>query len=246
MWYKDVKKGFGLTLKKWRGKTGISQEELAGRAGLHRSYVADIERGARNASLQSIEKLASALKISLSTLFEPLDEAPKQSQRSVRLVGSEEPVSILLVEDEPSDVELTLLAFQQARLTNRIQVVGDGAEALDFVFCQGAYAQRKMADRPQIMLLDLYLPKVHGLEVLRRVKADRRTRQIRVVVLTISRKDEHLDEAQRLGADAYITKPVDFQRFSEITPSLDLAWTLRPGPSSGRTAEREASPARTI
>jgi CheY-like chemotaxis protein/DNA-binding XRE family transcriptional regulator len=246
MWYKDVKQGFGLTLKQWRGKTGISQEELAWRAGLHRSYVADIERGARNASLQSIEKLASALKISLSTLFEPLDEAPQPAQRPVGLSRSQGPVDILLVEDEPSDVELTLLAFQQARLTNRIQVVGDGAEALDFVFCQGAYARCKKANRPKIMLLDLYLPKVQGLEVLRRVKADRRTRHIRVVVLTVSRKDEHIDEAQRLGADAYITKPVDFHRFSEITPRLDFAWTLQPGPTRGRTAKSAAAPTRAI
>lgn len=241
MWYKDVKKGFGLTLKNWRSQTGISQEELAWRAGLHRSYVADIERGARNASLQSIEKLASALKVSLSALFAPLEQLPAPEQNPAKAPASPEPVDILLVEDEARDVELTLKAFHQARLTNRIQVVGDGAEALDFMFYQGSYARRKRSDRPLVMLLDLNLPKVHGLEVLRRVKMDRRTRQTRVVVLTASQKDEHIGAARTLGAEGYILKPVDFQRFSEVTPRLDFAWTLRTGP--GRASPPKRPPA---
>ncbi len=230
MWYTDVKKGFGLTIKKWRGKSGISQEELAERAGLHRSYVADIERGARNASLQSIEKLARALEISLSTLFEPLGQFAATDGSCEGVAETPGLVDILLVEDDPRDVELTLEAFRQARLTNRVHVVRDGVEALDFVFCRGAYSGRKAAQRPQILLLDLGLPKLHGLEVLRAIKAEPQTRKTRVVVLTVSQKDEHIGAALRLGADAYLVKPIDFHQFTEITPKLQFAWSLREPP----------------
>jgi CheY-like chemotaxis protein/DNA-binding XRE family transcriptional regulator len=226
--YIDVKKGFGLAIKKWRGNSGISQEELAWRAGLHRSYLADIERGARNVSLQSIDKLAKALHVSLSTLFQPLESSAELSPPAASPGVGAKPVDILLVEDDPRDVELTLNAFRAARLTNRVQVVKDGAEASDYIFCRGVYRRRKRAEGPGVVLLDLSLPKVHGLEVLREIKADRQTRNLRVVVLTASRRDEHMREALRLGAEAYLVKPVDFHRFSTITPQLDFAWTLRP------------------
>ncbi|MEY2428940.1 MAG: hypothetical protein QOJ40_1825 [Verrucomicrobiota bacterium] len=222
---KDVKKRFGLAVKNWRGRSGISQEELAWRAGLHRSYVADIERGARNASLQSIEKLARALKVSLSLLFQPMGDFPATVNEAFA-PDTDAPVDILLVEDDPSDVELTLEAFKEARFSNRVQVAKDGDEALDFIFCRGAYSRRKIANRPQVILLDLKLPKVDGLEVLRAIKADERTRTIRTVVLSDSRKDEDIQEALRLGAEAYIVKPVDFHRFSEIVPQLDCKLTL--------------------
>jgi CheY-like chemotaxis protein/DNA-binding XRE family transcriptional regulator len=239
MWYTDVKKGFGLTIKKWRGRSGISQEELAKRAGLHRSYVADIERGARNASLQSIEKLAKALELSLSTLFEPLDDSPARGGVGASVAESNSLVDILLVEDDRRDVELTLAAFRQARLANRVQVARDGAEALDYVFGRASHPGGKTARRPQIILLDLGLPKVHGLEVLRATKADSRTRKTRVVVLTVSRKDEHIATALRLGADAYLVKPIDFHQFTEITPKLQFAWSLQEHSSGNpRTAGR--------
>jgi len=228
MWHNDVKKGFGLTIKKWRRESGISQEELAWRAGLHRSYVADIERGARNASLQTIEKLAKALKISLSTLFEPLGLHPNSQ---LPPPGRERPVDILLVEDDPRDVELTLKAFQAARLNNSVHVVRHGEEALDFIACRGAYASRDLAQLPQMVLLDLNLPKVHGLTVLRTLKADPRTKGVRVVVISGSRKDEHVAQALRLGAEAYIVKPIDFRGLTEITPQLNLSWTLHDHPT---------------
>lgn len=226
MWYNDVKKGFGLAIKNWRARSGISQEELAWRAGLHRSYVADIERGARNASLQTIEKLAKALRISLSALFSPLSTTPEAEPEDDRAMAKSDGADILLVEDDERDIELTLEAFRQARLTNRIEVVRDGAEALDLVFCRGSYARRRATQLPDVVLLDLNLPKVPGLEVLRAIKADERTRDIRVVVLTVSRRDEHIREALRLGAEAYLVKPVEFHRFTEITPQLACSWTL--------------------
>ncbi len=226
MKYTDIRKGFGLALKNWRGKTGISQEELVFRAGLHRSYIADIERGARNASLQSIEKLARALKLSLPQLFQPLGEPiePFDPPSETRFPNA--PLEILLVEDDPRDVELTLAAFKSARLTNPTYVLRDGAEALDFVFCRGIHAGRTVSPAPQLMLMDLNLPKVHGLEVLRTLKNEVRFRPLRVAILTMSCKDEHIAQALALGAEAYIVKPVDFRNLSEITPDLELSWSL--------------------
>ena len=197
---------------------GISQEELAGRAGLHRTYVADIERGARNLSLANIEKLAKALDLSIPALF-----SHTEPQGKTNLV--DELPEILLVEDEPADVELTLSAFKQACLSNRVQVVRDGAEALDFLFCTGPYKNRK-PNQPQVILLDLKLPKIDGLEVLRRIKADSRTRGIPVAVLSGSERGYDIEESKRLGAETYIVKPVDFQRFSRVTPNLKLCWAL--------------------
>lgn len=206
-------------MKIWRNRLGISQEELAGRAGLHRTYVSDIERGARNVSLESISKLSRALEVSVATLF-------AQSEKTGSAFASDELVDILFVEDNPNDVQLTLAALKEAKITNRIQVVRDGAAALDFLFCTGKYAHRQPENRPQVILLDLGLPKVSGLEVLRRVRADARTRAIPVVVLTASRHDRDVAASRQLGAEAYIVKPVDFQNLSEVTPRLSLCWAL--------------------
>jgi CheY-like chemotaxis protein len=120
---------------------------------------------------------------------------------------------------------LTLHAFKKVRFANRIQVVGDGQEALDYLFCAGEYAHRP-AGGPQMVLLDLYLPKLSGLEVLRRLKADARTREIPVVILTISQVFSDFAECQRLGAETYIIKPLNFQRLSQVTPRLNLDWAL--------------------
>jgi len=135
-------------------------------------------------------------------------------------------VEILLVEDNPDDVELTLHAFRKHNLANCIQVARDGAEALEFVFCTGAYAQRRLDNGPRLILLDLKLPLVDGFEVLRRLKADPRTRAIPVVVLTTSREDRDVVESYHLGANSYIMKPVDFEQFTEAVRQLGLYWML--------------------
>lgn len=219
----DLKYFFGISVKNWRSRLGISQEELADRAGLHRTYVSDIERGARNVSLESIDKLARALEISVAALF-------PQSDKPASATASDELVDILFVEDDPNDVQLTLAALREAKITNPIHVVGDGASALHFLFCTGPYAHRKPRHRPQVILLDLGLPKVSGLEVLRRIKADARTRSIPVVVLTGSLRDRDAIASKQLGTQAYIVKPVDFQNLSEVTPQLSLHWALlKPG-----------------
>jgi CheY-like chemotaxis protein/DNA-binding Xre family transcriptional regulator len=221
----DVKKSFGSSVKTWRGRLGISQEELAERAGLHRTYISDIERGARNISLHNIDKLAAALEISVSTLFAYDRELPEAKLAANRL-NPDELVDILYVEDEPNDVELTLRALEAARITNRVYVAADGAEALDFLFRAGKHAHRHPADRPQVILLDLNLPRINGLEVLRRVKADPRTCSIPVVVLTVSKSSGDILASKQLGAEAYIVKPVDFQNLSQVTPQLCFQWAL--------------------
>jgi CheY-like chemotaxis protein/DNA-binding XRE family transcriptional regulator len=218
----DVQKGFGAEVKRRRIQLGISQEKLAERANLHRTYVSDVEAGKRNPSLASIQRLTLALGASLGAIFASVEDGKNANGEA----GAPKLGDILLVEDNAKDIELTLAAFRQAKLTNPIQVVHDGIEALDFVFCRGHYAKRPRTERPQVVLLDLQLPKIHGLEVLRRIKADEFARKIPVVVLTVSQRDDHIHEALRLGAQSYIVKPVDFQNFSESTSKLSFRWAM--------------------
>lgn len=135
-------------------------------------------------------------------------------------------VEILLVEDNPRDAELTVRALKKHNLANRVQLVRDGAEALDFVFATGPYATRNMQRKPRVILLDLKLPKVDGLEVLRRLKADDRTKVIPVAVLTSSKEDRDLDACYKLGVNSYIVKPVEFESFFKAVSELGLYWLL--------------------
>ncbi len=135
-------------------------------------------------------------------------------------------VEILLVEDNPNDLELTMLALQENRIANSIEVARDGAEALDFIFCMGPHSKRNIRNGPRVILLDLKLPKIDGIEVLRRVKADERTRTIPVVVLTSSREERDIVATYNLGVNSYIVKPVDWDQFSEAIKSIGLYWML--------------------
>jgi CheY-like chemotaxis protein len=135
-------------------------------------------------------------------------------------------IEILLVEDNPNDVELTLRALKKNNLANKVHVVKDGAEALEYIFANGPYAYRRIEDYPRVILLDLKLPKMDGLEVLRRIKSDERTRVIPVVVLTSSKEERDLIESYRLGANSYITKPVGFESFVKAVSELGLYWLL--------------------
>ncbi len=135
-------------------------------------------------------------------------------------------VEILLVEDNPDDAELALHALKRENLANHIEIARDGEEALDFLFCSGPHAQRDFNHQPRLVLLDLKLPKVDGLEVLRQIKNDPRTKAIPVVILTASREEKDLVNGYQLGVNAYIQKPVDFEQFRQIVKQLGLFWLV--------------------
>ena len=134
--------------------------------------------------------------------------------------------TILMVEDNPDDEELTLLALRQYRLANEIVVARDGEEALDYLFGRGAYAGRDTSEVPQLVLLDINLPKLNGIEVLEAIRADERTRYVPVVMLTTSREERDLVGSYRLGANSYIVKPVDFAQFTEAVRQLEMYWLV--------------------
>ncbi len=136
------------------------------------------------------------------------------------------PKTILLVEDNPSDVGLTKRAMEKSRVVNELVVAEDGQEALDFLFAEGAHSGRDASRMPALILLDLKLPKIDGLEVLRRIRADERTRRIPVVVLTSSREEQDVAASYDLGVNSYIRKPVDFSQFTEAVRQLELYWLV--------------------
>ncbi|MGZ4999707.1 MAG: response regulator [Methylomonas sp.] len=137
-----------------------------------------------------------------------------------------EDVEILLVEDNPTDAELASLALKERNLANKLVWVKDGAEALDFIFATGTYSNRHIENPPKVVLLDLRLPKVDGLDVLRRIKADERTKYIPVVVLTSSKEDRDVIASYDLGVNSYISKPVDFDEFTKVVSELGFYWLL--------------------
>lgn len=135
-------------------------------------------------------------------------------------------VEILLVEDNPNDAELAIRALKKNNLANKLVWVKDGAEALDFIFAMGSYSGRNVENGPKVILLDLRLPKVDGMEVLRRVKGDERTKTIPVVVLTSSKEDRDVIESYKLGVNSFISKPVEFDAFAKTVSELGLYWLL--------------------
>jgi CheY-like chemotaxis protein len=146
------------------------------------------------------------------------------------------PVEILIVEDSAHDLELTLRALRRANLSNRIEVARDGAEAIAFMFGEGMHAERHVEDTPRLVLLDLKLPKIDGLEVLRRIKQDPRTRGVPVVVLTSSKEQNDIIDSYEYGVNSYIVKPVDFEGFTKAVRDLGFYWLLlNHAPRVGRT-----------
>ena len=135
-------------------------------------------------------------------------------------------VEILLVEDNSQDIELALYALRRENLANHIEVARDGEEALDFLFCRGRHSGRNMDEQPRLVLLDLKLPKVDGLEVLRQIKGDPRTKAIPIVIMTSSREETDMVQGYKLGVNAYIQKPVDFDQFRQIVNQIGLFWLV--------------------
>ena len=145
-----------------------------------------------------------------------------------------QPTQILLVEDNPHDLELALHALKKNNISNQIHIARDGVEALDFIFCRGIYADRHLSTYPKVILLDLKLPKVDGLEVLRRIRGDERTKRLPVVIVTSSKQDKDLLDGYELGANSYVRKPIDFQEFAEAIKQLGNYWLqVNESPSRG-------------
>jgi DNA-binding response OmpR family regulator len=139
---------------------------------------------------------------------------------------------ILVVEDDPNDVELTLTALEEYNLANEVVVVGNGADALDYLYCRGKYEARS-GENPAVMLLDLKLPKIDGLEVLKQVKSDEKMMMIPVVVLTSSREEKDMVASYKLGVNAYVVKPVDFHEFVNAIRELGIFWAIINAPPPG-------------
>lgn len=141
---------------------------------------------------------------------------------------------ILLIEDNPDDVDLTLHAFEKSKVLNKIVVAHDGKEALDYLYAVGSFAGRDSKEMPEVALLDLKLPKIQGLEVLRRIRADERTRRLPVVVLTSSKEEQDILRSYDLGANSFVQKPVDFSQFVEAARQLGLYWLVMNEPAPMR------------
>lgn len=142
------------------------------------------------------------------------------------MVRDNEIVEILLIEDNPNDAELTIRALKKSRLANNLLWLKDGAEALDYIFSKGAYENRNKDIMPKVILLDLKMPKVDGIEVLAKLKSDERTKVIPVVVLTSSKEEPDIKKCYSLGANSYIVKPVDFEKFITAVSQISLYWLL--------------------
>ena len=220
----ELRSPFAAAVRQRRHELGLTQEELAWRAGLHRTYLANVESATRNLSLRSIGKLARGLELSLADFFARLENSAPVRPADSELSG-EKPVDILLVEDNRDDVELALRSFAEARLANRVQVAEDGAMALEYLLPTRRRAS-PASSRPQLILLDLGLPKVSGLVVLERIRSDPHLREIPVIVLCSSKKEKEVEECRRFGVEHFLPKPIDFRRLSEFAGPLDLNWML--------------------
>ena len=226
----------GIVVRTCRQSLGITQEELAWRAGLHRTYVADVERGARNLSLQSIANLAAALQVTVGRLLTYASEGLALTKEGVRPRKLGE---ILLVEDDAADLELALRSLKRAALANPVKTLRSGKEAVDYFFGPDKRSRRGERVPPLLVLLDLGLPIVSGLEVLQRLKSEERTREIPVVVLTGSRHDRNITECARLGAANYIIKPVELTELCRVSARLSLHWSLPKGRGTTSTSKTD-------
>jgi len=139
---------------------------------------------------------------------------------------TDEKVEILLVEDNPHDAEMTIRSLRRANLANKLIHVKDGAEALDFIFARGAYAEREIANKPKVVLLDIKMPKVDGIEVLKQIKSNETTKTIPVVIMTSSKEEQDVITSYQLGVNSYVVKPVDFEGFAKAVAELGFYWLI--------------------
>jgi CheY-like chemotaxis protein/DNA-binding XRE family transcriptional regulator len=219
-----ILKYFGLVVREIRKERQLSQEELAGLSGLHRTYITDIERGTRNVSLKNITRIAQAVNISLPLMFTRFEEIAHAEEKVKKSSVKQEevqrnPVEILLVEDDQNFIELTLHMFRQWNIANMVHVVRTGPEALEFLFTDPSTDDRS-GKVPKVILLDLNIPLVDGFAVLRQVRSNPLTHDIPVVVLTSSSLETDKARCHQLGVEEFLTKPVNVEAFSAVMKRL--------------------------
>jgi CheY-like chemotaxis protein len=219
----DAQVRLGAMVRACRHRLGLTQNELGCRSNLHRTYIADVERGARNVTLRSIINLAKALEVTVGHMLSHATE-PAASDGGARVALATDVSDILLVEDNNADAALTERAFKRARITNHLRVARDAEDALGMLF--GAPGKGRRGQRPRLILLAIKLQGMSGIEFLRRIKADRRTKDLPVVMLTAAQGDKSIIECSRLGAENYIIKPFSIENLIRLSPKLDLHLTL--------------------
>jgi CheY-like chemotaxis protein/predicted XRE-type DNA-binding protein len=215
----EVRTLFATALRRWRHQRGLSQEDLAERADLHRTYISDVERSARNLSLGSIHKLAQALDISAATLFLPSEPSAGQPTATPRAGLA----PILVVEDQPGDEKLILETLKQAPCANSVHVVRSATETVEFL---GSHEGGTPEESPALILFSLSQPKDRSLDLLRRLKTEARTQTIPLVVLTGSETDPEIAKCRRLGVETFLTKPLSLFKLSGALRQLHLGWAL--------------------
>ena len=214
---RDLLSNLGSVVKERRQELGFSQEELAERSGLHRTYITDIERGVRNITLKSATKVADALELSLTSIFAKVERDHEfGSQEGLESLG------ILLVDNDPHQLEFMTNALKENGVVNPIFRAKTGGEALELML--GPSQADK--PRPGVILIDLRLPDMNGFDVIRKLRSDARTKSIPVAVLSSSRSGEEDREGKALGVKAFITKPVYFSEFSVVMSQLGFRWLL--------------------
>jgi transcriptional regulator with XRE-family HTH domain len=225
---------FGAIIRARRLSSELSQEEVAHRAGLHRTYVTDVERGARNPSLKSIKRLCDALSISLSEVFalvEMQGSADQQSDRSElkKELRRDGRLEILIAGDDVADLDATTRAIRETGLVNTIHYAHNSVELLDFLAPSGTRELQETHQVSAIVLLDLTQPHVGGVEILRRIRENPLAVLIPVIVLVSSESQPALRTAQRIGISSFIVKPVDFTKFVQAVEKAGLSWILIEG-----------------
>jgi CheY-like chemotaxis protein len=221
----EVRALFAKALRRWRHQRGLSQEDLAERADLHRTYISDVERSARNLSLGSIHNLAQALDITAATLFQPAE--PGTSQPAAPQPHGLSP--ILLVEDKPGDAKATLETLKQAHCSNFVQVARTGTEILTLL-SNWNRESGATGETPALILFSLNPPKDRGLDLLQRLKADPHTKSIPLAVLTGDNSEPDLAKCRRLGVETFLTKPLSLPKLNGALRELQLGWALAKTP----------------
>ena len=228
----DLQTKLGAFIRTRRNQLGITQEELSWRANRHRTYIADIERGARNVTLRSLVNLANALQLTVENLFSRASAPAGTHLCAAGQDNTDGPREILLVEGRATDAKRARRAFNRAKFANPIKVVSSGEQGLHYLFGTGRYAKR-VPVRPLVILLDLNLPDMPVLEFLRCIKKDERTRAIPLVFLTVVGCRLDIIKCGRRAVVHYLIKPLAFENFVELTAKLNLHLTLGPHPPSG-------------